>query len=87
VKNNKAVVSVFNSGEGIKEEHISHIFEKFYQIDRSRKDRGSGLGLPLVKRLVEIFSGDITVKSELGKGAEFIVSIPIEHKQENKKKD
>jgi len=77
-ENNKAFVSVYNSGEGIKQNDISHIFEKFYQVDRSRKNRGSGLGLPLVKRIVELCGGEISVKSELGKGTEFIVMLPID---------
>jgi signal transduction histidine kinase len=72
------VVSVFNSGEGISQNDISHIFEKFYQVDRSRKNRGSGLGLPLVKRIVELCGGEISVKSEMGKGTEFIVRLPLE---------
>ncbi|MBE6648341.1 MAG: HAMP domain-containing histidine kinase [Ruminococcaceae bacterium] len=72
-----AVVTVFNSGEGIKEKDISHIFEKFYQVDRSRNDRGSGLGLSLVKRIVELCGGEISVKSELGRGTEFKVYLPL----------
>ena len=71
-------VTVFNSGEGIKEEDVPHIFEKFYQADRSRNDRGSGLGLSLVKRLVELCGGEISVKSEIGAGAEFKVILPLE---------
>lgn len=74
---NNAVVTVFNSGDGIKEECISHIFEKFYQVDPSRNDKGSGLGLSLVKRIVELCSGEISVKSELGVGTEFKVSLPL----------
>jgi signal transduction histidine kinase len=73
---NMVVFKVFNSGEGIAEKDISHIFEKFYQIDRSRKDRGSGLGLPLVKRLVELCGGEISVRSVLGNGTEFKVLLP-----------
>lgn len=71
------VVKIFNSGEGIKKKDISHIFDKFYQVDKSRHDRGSGLGLPLVKRLVELCNGEIFVKSVLGVGTEFTVSLPL----------
>ncbi len=80
-QNDRAVFRIFNSGEGIKEKDISHIFEKFYQVDRSRRDRGSGLGLPLVKRLVELCGGDIYVKSIIGSGTEFVVSLPIEKEE------
>ncbi len=75
-KDKKVEFKVFNSGAGIKEKDISHIFEKFYQADKARKDRGSGLGLPLVKRLVELCEGEISVKSVLGVGTEFRVVLP-----------
>jgi signal transduction histidine kinase len=68
---------VFNTGDGINENDIVHIFEKFYQADKSRKRRGSGLGLPLVKRLVELNGGEIFVKSILGVGTEFKVLLPL----------
>ena len=74
---NKVMVRIFNSGDGIKEKDIEHIFEKFYQVDKSRHDRGSGLGLPLVKRLVELCGGEIKVKSTLGVGTEFVVYLPL----------
>ncbi len=77
-KKNKIYVTVFNSGEGIKEKDITHIFEKFYQVDRSRTDRGSGLGLPLVKRIVELCGGEIYVRSELGVGTEFKIVLPVD---------
>lgn len=69
-------VSVTDNGCGIPEESIPHIFEKFYQADISHAAKGNGLGLPLVKKIVELCEGDISVVSEIGKGTEFIVTLP-----------
>jgi signal transduction histidine kinase len=80
-KEKNVIVKIFNSGEGILQKDITHIFEKFYQVDRSRRDRGSGLGLPLVKRLVELCNGEIAVKSVLGVGTEFKVVLPVENEK------
>lgn len=55
---------------------ISHIFERFYQGDRAHASEGNGLGLPLVKRIVELCNGNIRVESQYGKGTNFIVTLP-----------
>jgi signal transduction histidine kinase len=73
----EAVVTVSDTGAGMDEEMQRHIFDKFYQGDTSRATEGNGLGLSLVKRILELENGRISVDSEPGKGTRFIVSLPI----------
>lgn len=70
-------VCIADNGEGMSEEIMRHIFEKFYQGDSSRKAEGNGLGLALVKRIVDLCKGNILVKSAPGEGAEFTVVLPV----------
>lgn len=69
---------VRDTGIGIAEEHISYIFEEFTQIDSplQAKAKGTGLGLPLSKRLAELLGGRVSVESEPGAGSAFTVTIP-----------
>jgi len=70
---NKLIVRVTDNGEGIEEEHLPRLFERFYRVDKSgsRQEGGSGLGLAIVKHIVEAHDERIYVESELGVGSEF----------------
>jgi len=74
-----AIIRFTDTGVGIPEESIGHIFERFYRVDkaRSRSTGGSGLGLSIVRTIVERNSGKICVSSVLGKGTEFTLEFPI----------
>jgi signal transduction histidine kinase len=71
-------VEVKDTGVGILEEELGHLFERFYRVDkdRSRTTGGSGLGLAISKQIVEMHGGDISVESEVGVGSIFRVRIP-----------
>ena len=75
-----AVVRIKDTGCGMRPEVGSHIFEKFYQGDPSHATKGNGLGLALVRRVVDIVKADIEVESVLGKGTAFTVKIKGENK-------
>jgi len=70
--------SVEDSGQGIAVEDIDNIFDRFYQVDKVHP-KGSGIGLSLAKAFVELHGGSISVKSQLGVGSTFTVSLPIKH--------
>ena len=72
------IISVKDTGIGISKNKQKIIFDRFIQVDKSlaRNREGSGIGLSLVKSLVELHNGTITVKSELNKGSEFIIKLP-----------
>lgn len=77
--NDDAVIKVIDSGYGIAKEHIPHIFERFYRVDKSRSRElgGTGLGLSIVKNIVIAHGGSVLVESEVGKGSVFFIKIPL----------
>jgi two-component system phosphate regulon sensor histidine kinase PhoR len=73
-------IKVVDTGIGIEKEDIDHIFDRFYRIktEQTKSVGGSGLGLYILKKIVEAHRGTIHVESEAGKGTMFIVSLPLE---------
>jgi heavy metal sensor kinase len=74
----KATLEVADSGIGISPTRLPHIFERFYQVDESRSERGGGLGLSICDWVATAHGGAIQVESQPGKGTRFRVSLPIE---------
>lgn len=75
-------VKIKDSGCGISEDALPHIFEKFYQADASHASRGNGLGLPLAQKIAELCGGGITAESKLGEGTEFTVTLKADNERE-----
>jgi two-component system phosphate regulon sensor histidine kinase PhoR len=71
------IVSVSDTGVGIPEEELPHVFERFYKADRARTRGGSGLGLAIAKHIVQAHGGSIWAQSEEGQGSTFSFSLPI----------
>ena len=78
-EDNYCVIEVKDTGIGIPEEEQDKVFERFYMVDKSRSKKlgGSGLGLSIVKHIVKYHNGNISLKSQVGKGTEIQVKIPI----------
>lgn len=75
----KIILKIKNSGKGIPSEEIEKIFERFYKVDKSRSYdvKGAGMGLYIIKTIVELHGGHISARSEYGEYAEFIVQLPL----------
>lgn len=71
----KVYISVSDTGQGIHEYDINHIFERFFKADRARGKKGTGLGLSIAKELLTYMGEDITVESEYGKGTKFTFTL------------
>ncbi|KAB3533172.1 two-component system histidine kinase PnpS [Alkaliphilus serpentinus] len=79
-KYHNTIISIKDTGTGIAKSEIPRLFERFYRVDKARSKRiaGTGLGLAIVKHIVLSLKGKIKVNSELGKGTEFTIILPIE---------
>ena len=77
VISNKYIITISDSGDGIPKELISKIFDPFFRGDTSRNKSGAGLGLTLSKKIIENHKGTISIKSEVNKGTNVIISLPI----------
>lgn len=79
VENNKLNIKVADQGNGIGQEHLARIFERFYRVDkaRSRDMGGTGLGLAIVKHIALVHKGHVEVESEPGRGSTFSLYIPV----------
>jgi len=72
-----AKITVSDTGIGISENDLPHIFDRFYRVDKSRTDSGSGLGLSIAKSIVEAHRGKIEVSSKLEQGSTFTIFLPL----------
>ena len=72
-----------DDGPGIKPEALPHIFERFYQGDRSHHAGGAGLGLSLVQRIARLHGGEVEVESVPGKGSCFTIALPLAQEEPN----
>ena len=82
---NVVELAVQDFGEGINPEDASHVFDRFYRVDkaRSRKQGGNGLGLSIAQKLVEGYGGHIQLESAIGQGSIFRITLPIKQKDQN----
>lgn len=83
-RGNEVAVQIEDDGIGMSEEHLQHIFERFYRVDkaRSRETGGTGLGLHIVRRIALMHNGRVEVESAEGQGSKFTLILPITQKRE-----
>jgi signal transduction histidine kinase len=79
IEDGQAVLEVSDTGMGIPQRDQGRVFERFYRVDRarSRGTGGTGLGLAIVRHVVENHGGEVSVRSELGRGTRFAVRLPL----------
>jgi signal transduction histidine kinase len=75
--NNCSVTVIEDTGIGISEKDMPYIFDRLYQVDKSREDRGTGLGLAIAKSITELHKGEILLESKLNSGSKFIIKLPL----------
>ncbi|MCH7593368.1 MAG: GHKL domain-containing protein, partial [Chloroflexi bacterium] len=75
-------LSVTDTGRGIEAEYIPHVFERFYKVDASRADGGTGIGLAIVKHIAQAHGAEVSVQSAPGRGSTFTVTFPLEQSLE-----
>jgi two-component system phosphate regulon sensor histidine kinase PhoR len=69
-------IEVIDSGIGISKDDLPHVFDKFYRAHAAEDEVGSGVGLPTARQIAQLHGGEIQVKSKLGQGSEFVISLP-----------
>jgi len=81
-KESQLLLTITDTGDGIPAEFLDHIFDRFYQVDDSdsRKSEGAGIGLALVKEMVQLLEGTIEVESEMSRGTTFKLTLPVHRK-------
>lgn len=82
---NDAYVKIKDTGVGIPSKDLDRVFDRFYRVDkaRTRKMGGTGLGLSIAKEIIEQNDGSISIKSEIGKGTEVVIKIPVSKQEKN----
>ena len=82
-ENTLLIIKIKDTGTGIEAKHLPHIFERYYKTFDTENNLGNGIGMALTKELVELMEGTITVKSQIGKGTKFTISLPIHNNFSN----
>jgi len=77
------VISVVDTGKGLETKSLEHLFDRFFQVEKSELQPGSGIGLAIVKELTQLHDGEIEVKSEIGIGTKFTLSFPLVERLES----
>jgi len=77
ISEEELLIQIIDTGCGISKEHLPHIFDRFYQVEKSKEFQGTGLGLSLSKGFIKLHHGKIKVESELEKGTSFFIRLPM----------